>query len=163
MAEYKVGYKRPPVHTRFKKGEKSPNPSGRPKRRITQPTVLLEFERILGRHMRVNQNGRVQEISALQALLTQMVHKGIKGHTPTMGLAISLLFKVLATAEPDADEVSRTDAEALADIQAIFNQIASNLSASSEATASPPDKSAGVAADAKKPELDVAERPEPKD
>ena len=115
MSKYDVGYKRPPVHTRFKKG-KSGNPAGRPKRRITQPTVLLEFERILGRRMRVNHNGRVQDISALQAFLTQMVHKGIKGHTPTMALSLSLLFKVLATAEPEAGEVGRTGAEALAEI-----------------------------------------------
>src|SRR5690242_14892498 len=125
MSKYDVGYKRPPVHTRFTKG-KSGNPSGRPKRRITQPTVLLEFERILGRRMRVNQNGRLQDISTLQAFLTQMVHKGIKGHTPTMALSLSLLFKVLATAEPEAGEVGRTGAEALAEIEAIFNEIASN-------------------------------------
>ena len=38
---YRVGYKRPPKHTQFKKGDPSPNPGGRP-RKVKNPLLAAE-------------------------------------------------------------------------------------------------------------------------
>ena len=42
-SDYKVGYKKPPLHTRFKKGQ-SGNPSGRPKGSKNFSTLLAEAQ-----------------------------------------------------------------------------------------------------------------------
>src|SRR6185312_2706864 len=99
MSDYHVGYQRPPVHTRFKKG-KSGNPAGRPKRRITAPVIEAALDKVLAGRITVNENGAARPTAKLNALLTQMVHRGLKGHHPTMSMILAHLMKRSSADEP---------------------------------------------------------------
>jgi Family of unknown function (DUF5681) len=73
--DYEVGYRRPPRHTRFKKGQ-SGNPKGRPRgsRRLAQ---LLN--KALSRTVVVNEHGRQRRITMLEAIFAQPVTKAARG------------------------------------------------------------------------------------
>ena len=72
---YEVGYGKPPVASRFTKGQ-SGNPSGRPKGRKNLATVLSQA---LQRKVAVNDNGRRRMISVFEAAVTQVVNKAATG------------------------------------------------------------------------------------
>ena len=57
--DYKVGYKKPPLHTRFKKGQ-SGNPRGRPRGAKNFSSVLNDA---LNQPVFVTENGRRRKIS----------------------------------------------------------------------------------------------------
>ena len=58
-SDYKVGYKKPPLHTRFKKGQ-SGNPRGRPKGSKNFSTLLAEA---LNEPVIVAEDGKRRRIS----------------------------------------------------------------------------------------------------
>lgn len=74
-SDHIVGYKRPPIATRFKKG-KSGNPRGRPKDKKGIGTILRDT---LYRKVEVRDGGRVRSISKIEALIEVNVNKGLKG------------------------------------------------------------------------------------
>ena len=55
MTDYEVGYGRPPIHTRFKKGV-CPNPKGRGKRDPTQ--IAKTIHNVLSEEMEYREGGR---------------------------------------------------------------------------------------------------------
>lgn len=135
--KYDVGYRKPPVHTRFKKG-KSGNPRGRPKRRLTVEQVEAALDRALIARINVAENGSTRVLSKLDVLATQTVNKGLKGHHPTAALIFSILMK-RAAAEPDTHQPGRTEEERIAEIDGILAEIAGNLSTSGELPGPPND------------------------
>jgi len=69
--EYRVGYRRPPVQTRFQKG-RSGNPRGR---RKGVRNVKTEMMQIVEAPVRVTRNGRPRNVPAVVAVLQiQMAH-----------------------------------------------------------------------------------------
>lgn len=131
--EYKVGYGKPPLHSRFKKGEPSPNPAGRRKRsRLTLADIDEAFDRALAARVPVAENGKVRTMRKLDALATQTVNKGLKGHHPTSSMILSHYQKRAAAAPADEYEAGRTSEESIAEIDAMLNEIAGNLSADVE-------------------------------
>ena len=74
-ASSSVGYRKPPRHTRFKKGM-SGNPSGRPK---GTPNFVTALERALEEQVVVNEGGQRRTVTKLVATVTQLVNKAAMG------------------------------------------------------------------------------------
>jgi uncharacterized protein DUF5681 len=71
----KVGYKRPPVHSRFKKGQ-SGNPSGRAKGTQNLKTI---FKQILSEEVSLREGSEVRKVSKAEAVVRSMVVGALKG------------------------------------------------------------------------------------
>src|SRR6476646_5895970 len=71
----KVGYKNPPVHTRFQPGQ-SGNPSGRPKGSENLRTI---FQRILKEEVSLREGDQTRKISKAEAIMRHMVVGALKG------------------------------------------------------------------------------------
>jgi hypothetical protein len=101
--ETAVGYGKPPVHTRFHKGQ-SGNPQGRPKGRLNVATVL---EKTLHEKVVINENGRRRTITKLEAALKQMVNKAASGDLA----ALRQLSAMARSAEDQAAAAASVAAE----------------------------------------------------
>ena len=91
--DYKVGYVKPPQHTRFKKGERSANPRGRPRKNLA---ALLAAE--LNRKVVVNENGRRREVTLREAIVGQLINKSATADLR----ATKMLLDIMRDAEKQA-------------------------------------------------------------
>lgn len=103
---YKVGYGRPPLHTRFQKG-RSGNPRGRPKGSRNLATLIAKA---LDRRVAVNENGRRRTISSREAIIAELVNRSVAADLK----AIAMLFRWMQEAEPPAEEFTASDQEVIA-------------------------------------------------
>jgi hypothetical protein len=98
--QYKVGYRHPPLHTRFKKGERR-NPYGRPKKKPTyedmQRKLLFDDKRV------VRENGRRLRVSNLEAILRVQLIRALNGDVRSAQLLLKLAADV-ARAEPEKEK-----------------------------------------------------------
>ena len=85
---YKVGPGRPPLHTRFKKGE-SGNPSGR--RAKSLPALLAAA---LNETVVVTIDGRRRKITKREAIVTQMVDKSASADLRATKMLIDMMKDV---------------------------------------------------------------------
>ena len=67
----RVGYKNPPVHTRFQKGQPSRNPKGRPKREKTWKEL---FRKELNKRIWVEENGKRMRITKRRAWMKRVAN-----------------------------------------------------------------------------------------
>jgi len=72
---YDVGYRKPPQHSRFKKG-RSGNPKGRPRESKNWDTL---FDKELNARVAVHKDGQRKKISKREAIATQVVNKAVSG------------------------------------------------------------------------------------
>jgi Family of unknown function (DUF5681) len=84
---YDVGYGKPPLHSRFRKG-RSGNPKGRPKGTRNFATVFMEA---MNRSVTINENGKRKKISKLAAAVTQLANDAARGDKKAIQLAFALL------------------------------------------------------------------------
>jgi uncharacterized protein DUF5681 len=70
-----VGYRKPPQHSRFKKGQ-SGNPKGRPRESKSWDTLI---DKELNARVVVHKDGRRKKISKREAIATQVVNKAVSG------------------------------------------------------------------------------------
>jgi len=75
---YKVGYGRPPLHTRFRKG-RSGNPGGRPRRAAREGVKALALREAY-RRITVKENGRALAMPAIQAIMRRQVGLAATGN-----------------------------------------------------------------------------------
>ena len=71
----RVGYRRPPVGTRFKKGQ-SGNPGGRPRKR---GPVAVDMAALLNEPIKLRRGGRTKTVEMKEAQLRAMVKKASTG------------------------------------------------------------------------------------
>ena len=84
---YDVGYKKPPLATRFQKGV-SGNPRGRPKGARNLSTVVAAA---LNEKVLVTENGRKRRISKFEAAVKQLVNRAAGGEARATQLLLGLI------------------------------------------------------------------------
>jgi hypothetical protein len=85
-AATRVGFRRPPEATRFKKGV-SGNPRGRPKGSLN---VATAFMKALREKVVINERGQRKTITKLKAALKQLANKGASGDLRALTQLIAL-------------------------------------------------------------------------
>jgi hypothetical protein len=89
--DYKVGYKRPPKETRWKKGQ-----SGNPARqRPAQVLSALEsIDKHLLRPIKVVENGQTRRVTTLEVILRQLLQQELEGSR--RALSVRLKYEAIA-------------------------------------------------------------------
>lgn len=82
-----VGYKKPPKHTRFKKGQ-SGNPRGRPQEPVTVARMIAEE---LQSTVFVSENGTRIKLDKLRLFFKQAINQAIAGNTRPFVSTIRIL------------------------------------------------------------------------
>lgn len=116
LKDYEVGYGRPPVEHRFKKGQKPP---ARKRRRkdATSPQVLLW--QILNEQKRVELNGEVRWLSASEIIIRKAFALSDAGSSTIQRLLTAV---VLAEAEGEGDEQPRIETNPEAEVASIWTE-----------------------------------------
>ena len=109
--EEPVGYKRPPVHSRFQKGQ-SGNPHGRPKK---VPDFLEDAVTILSAPVTAHAKGKPVTLPALQAMFRSLCRKALKGDHAALRRVIDLMLTLEPVAQQQAEQNSNRKGEAWRD------------------------------------------------
>ena len=94
--DHKIGYRSPPVHTRFKPGQ-SGNAKGRPKGTANLRTDLRDE---LSERIRVREGERDLKVSKQRAMLKALVAKALRGDARAANVVLGLVAKLFETAAP---------------------------------------------------------------
>jgi hypothetical protein len=100
-----MGFGKPPVRTRFKKG-RSGNPKGRPRK---QPDRHSELTKVLREKVTITVEGQQKKVTVQQALLLRLRDQALRGEL----WAGKLLQKVVAALPESASESGSVDMEAI--------------------------------------------------
>jgi hypothetical protein len=92
--EYAANYRKPPEHTRFKKGQ-SGNPRGRTPKNL--PALLAAA---LNEKVTVTENGKRRQITKREAVIAQLVNKSAAAELRATKMLIDMLRDVEKKAEP---------------------------------------------------------------
>ena len=89
--DYPVGYRKPPVSTRFPK-KKSGNPRGRPRGRRSYPP----YEAVLGQMVTIREDGVERRVTAAEAFLLHVTKQGLEGDNAAARAAIAAIEEARA-------------------------------------------------------------------
>jgi hypothetical protein len=110
MADYEVGYGKPPKAHQFKPGQ-SGNKNGRPKR---LPSVAVMLRRELNRRVPItDKNGNRTNITMEQAYLRQLATKAAKGDNKAIQIILGLRDTLEAPVEPVTETLDHDDQRVL--------------------------------------------------
>ena len=105
--DYEIGYGKPPMHSRFQKGE-SGNPKGRPKGTKNFRTDLIEE---LQEVILVREGGAERRISKQRAILKSLSTNAIKGDVRAANTIVGMVFRLLHPDGIEDDEAPLTQEE----------------------------------------------------
>jgi len=105
--QYKVGYGRPPRHTRFRPGH-SGNPKGRPKNTRNLRTDLQEE---LRETLPIREGDKTKRVSKQRAILKSIVARVLKGDSRAINSLLSLIQRVEAATASTPDTPRELDQE----------------------------------------------------
>ena len=108
---YDIGYRRPPMSGRFKKG-KSGNPKGRPKGSGNFFTIL---DQELGQSIVVNENGKKKTITKIHAIVKRVVAGALQGDQKPLLTLVEILRRTGQLQETDMDDLLPEDYETILD------------------------------------------------
>jgi hypothetical protein len=99
VGDYEVGYRCPPVATRFKLGGVG-NPKGRPK--MTK-TVGQTIQEALMTRITIEENGRSRTVTALEVIIRNLVHAAARRDTKAIHALFALKARYQDSAETSVD------------------------------------------------------------
>jgi hypothetical protein len=106
--EYAANYRKPPVHTRFKKGQ-SGNPRGRPAKNLPALSAAALNEKVT-----VTENGKRRQVTKREAVIAQLVNKSASAELRATKMLIDMMRDIEKRVEPATAEknpFSPTDKE----------------------------------------------------
>ena len=128
---YQVGYGKPPRHSRFKQGEPSANPRGRPRKNMT--ALLVEG---LNKKVTVTENGRRRKVTLREAITSQLINQSASADLRATKMLLDLIkdaerqtTAAAAAAEP-APAFTKADEEVVEQlIERLRHQILTEMKA----------------------------------
>jgi uncharacterized protein DUF5681 len=127
-ADYEVGYKKPPKHTRFQAGQ-SGNPKGRPAGSKSLKTLI---DRELEAKVSVREGGRVVELTKRELLVKQLIKKAIEGDPRSQQMLLKLEQELVGSEQSANDNTPPADAPLEQDDRAIFDALVAMLKSGTE-------------------------------
>ncbi|WP_420346176.1 DUF5681 domain-containing protein [Pelagibius sp.] len=152
-ADYEVGYKKPPKHSRFKKG-RSGNPRGRPK---GSRNFSTDLKATLEQGVRVTEGGKPKTVSTQLATLLRLREKALAGDGRALDRLIDLARLYNNEEMTEAAKLGAGDAAILESFTA------RQLRRAGIAAQEPEAESGKTEALETDPELDTAPKQKPKD
>ena len=118
--DYEVGYGKPPLHTRFKKGH-SGHRRARPAVAESLAAVLLEA---LGKKIVVAENGRRRRVTKREAVIAQLVDKSATADLRATKLLLDILRDIERPANRPAAETPPSEQEFLEQLKERLRRLA---------------------------------------
>jgi Family of unknown function (DUF5681) len=116
LITYEVGYGKPPVHTRFRKGQ-SGNPSGRPKRTATERAKDIALQEAY-RLVPVRDGDKIVKMPAIQAVHRSQIALAAKGNGP----AQRAVLRVVQAIEKEGHDLNMELLQAAIEYKAMANR-----------------------------------------
>ena len=101
---YLVGYKKPPIHTRFSKGQ-SGNPKGRPRGSVGLKTDLMAE---LSERLPVTERGEQRKLTKQRIVVKALANKAMTGDVRASAKLLDLIVKIFGLEETNAEDPGLT-------------------------------------------------------
>jgi len=119
--DHEVGYRKPPRHTRFTKGQ-SGNPRGRRPGTKNLKTLLSDA---LNEFVIVSENGGRRKITKREAIVTQLVNRSASADFRAIKILLDMVRDIEGQTEPSSPETSpfsEADEKVIAQLRARFSK-----------------------------------------
>jgi hypothetical protein len=117
--DYEVGYGKPPLHSRFKKGQ-SGNPRGRP---LFPKSLAADLLEAMNQRVVVAENGRRRRLTKRQAMIAQLVNKSATADLRATKMLLDMLREIETQAQA-ASPVQPAHADVIEQLKAKLRRLA---------------------------------------